>query len=502
MAEISEFIKVSTKIATGGVPKQLFGLGLLITVDATRPAGGADKVKKYSNISEVGDDFGSATDPYEAAQAWFSQDPKPQALYITRWSTATVNTELTAGADNASLGNLQDAAGSLRFLGEDFTGIDTSASADLAAVASTVQAALRGSSNSVLNNVDVVYDSGTSRFKIELSGTAPLATPYMEEAASGNDLSGGLGFQQSQNPVYREGSAAEGIGTCIDVTLRHMPEVPYYLFMDNGCPQVYSDDRSAAELSDRAEAGDFMAFIQETAEGAETANEGATDAAIAFSSQYNRTHTSYSTFADDHKHISAAALYSAQNFDQPGSVITGMGKTLPGQKADPLGSTAIAELFRKRVNIYTNVSGLPTYAEGWNAKAGIWTDARIWIDWLGNEIERSIWNLIRSTSRVPATPYGIAQIRETLAKVMEKGVRNGGIGVGLAVSPTMKAEIRQITGNYDFDGTLINGYLIHIGSLADQTQADRDSRLAPPIKIWAKGSNAIHRANIDLVFEN
>ena len=79
---------------------------------------------------------------------------------------------------------------------------------------------------------------------------------------------------------------------------------------------------------------------------------------------------------------------------------------------------------------------------------------------------------------------------------------NGGIEPGRSLSAIGRADVQAVTGNADFDGVLTSGYIVNIGRVADQAQSDIDARIAPPIKIWAVGSVAIHQANIDLVFQN
>ena len=57
-------------------------------------------------------------------------------------------------------------------------------------------------------------------------------------------------------------------------------------------------------------------------------------------------------------------------------------------------------------------------------------------------------------------------------------------------------------GNPDFGGVLSNGYLVHVLPVAEQPQADREARKAPPVSVWLKGSGAVHFVDISLVFEN
>ena len=506
MSRISNFFRVTTRINTGGVPTQNFGIGLLITTGEELAAGGSGKALKFSDILAVAETFDSGSDPYKAAAAWFSQDPAPKSLYIGRWATTDVATTLESGTPGSVADLRAVTAGSFIVGSAEIDGLSLSTPATYTAIAAAIQVAILAetASDARLVGSTFTYDAAEGKFVLELNGAQDLGNGYFSDAATGTALAALLGMDQASDPVYRVGSDEEGVADCVDTIVELVPDSPYFIMIDGGVPATVSAVDTVDALNDRAEAsgGDLYHVWVEKSAAARVTGDTTSPAYAAFSAQQQRQLMVYSKHEEGLEHVSAAALYSAQNFDQPNTVITGMGKTLPGELASVYTDTEYAELTSKRLNLYLNIGGLPTFVEGWTPKAGVWADARIWLDWIQNELELSLWNLVRSSPKIPATAYGIAQIIETLTTVMDKGVRNGGIGPGLKVSPTLKADIRTTTGNLDFDGVLTKGYLIHVGRLSEQSQTDRDSRLSPPIKIWAKGSSAIHRANVDLIFEN
>ena len=131
-------------------------------------------------------------------------------------------------------------------------------------------------------------------------------------------------------------------------------------------------------------------------------------------------------------------------------------------------------------------------------KPGTWIDVRYWLDWLVNATQVEVFSLLRS-GRVPQTQAGVAAITDVVERICEEGVANGGIAPG-QVSPALVSDIRLATGNQAFDGFLSTGYLVHVGSVASQSQADRDARKSPPVRVWVKGSGAIHFIDIDVTF--
>ena len=90
-------------------------------------------------------------------------------------------TVLTGTGTVASLTTLQGiTSGSVTFLSQTVTGLDFSSDTDLDGVASTLQTALRATSSTDLDNVEVDYDSAASAFVVTLpldsSGVVPTAS--------------------------------------------------------------------------------------------------------------------------------------------------------------------------------------------------------------------------------------------------------------------------------------------------------------------------------------
>ena len=203
--------------------------------------------------------------------------------------------------------------------------------------------------------------------------------------------------------------------------------------------------------------------------------------------------------ASDYKAVSLAARFSAVNFEGVQSLITAKFRRLYGTVPDDLTPTQAAALRERGVNWYSNVGGTPIIQEG--TSFGGWIDVQVFLDWLVTRIRENLFNALRSANRVPQTDDGIAALKEAAEDICAQGVRNGGIAPG-TLAETEANVIRLATGNPDFTGFLSNGYLVHVLPVAEQPQADREARKAPPVSVWLKGSGAVHFLNIGLVFEN
>jgi len=200
----------------------------------------------------------------------------------------------------------------------------------------------------------------------------------------------------------------------------------------------------------------------------------------------------------DHKALSLAARMGAVDYSRPGSITTAKYRSLPGTTPDVLTPAQQDELARKRVNWYSEQHGTAIVSEG-TAFSG-WIDERIWLDQFVNSMRREIFTLLTTSRRIPQTDDGMSALLDGVIGVCEEGVRSGGIAPG-EVSPALAAEIALATGNADFDGVLSAGYLVYAPPIAEQSLADRQSRVSPPISVWVKGSGALHRVNIAILFE-
>ena len=201
----------------------------------------------------------------------------------------------------------------------------------------------------------------------------------------------------------------------------------------------------------------------------------------------------------DYKAVSLAARFGAVNFEGVQSLITAKFRRLYGTVPDDLTPTQAAALRERGVNWYSNVGGTPIIQEG--TSFGGWIDVQVFLDWLVTRIRENLFNALRSANRVPQTDDGIAALKEAAEDICAQGVRNGGIAPG-TLAETEANAIRLATGNPDFTGFLSNGYLVHVLPVAEQPQADREARKAPPVSVWLKGSGAVHFVDIGLVFES
>ena len=157
---------------------------------------------------------------------------------------------------------------------------------------------------------------------------------------------------------------------------------------------------------------------------------------------------------------------------------------------------------RKRINYCerTRNDPTPTYVGSYALRPNIWIEGVYWSFWFEDALRLAGYNYLRRNKRPPQTLAGLRALKTDYDFVCRQGIENGGIQPGGRVTTEVAAEIRETTGNLDFDGILPAGFLIHAGSLTNQSREDHVNRDAPPFRGWAVGTQAIHKSSLRLVF--
>ena len=495
--DIQDIVQVRATLAPGGAVQPEFGRTLLVVTDEDFDPGSQARTQVFSDISEVAETFASDAEAYQAAQVYFSQSPYPRPLVVGRWLGVDRNAKLIGGTPGTMAALQAITSGTMTVQGATVTNPDLSSATSYADVAAAIQTALQASTGTGLATAEVVFDTGPNVFVVTL-GFDSDGEPYdfiaaFADVATGT-LASELGLDAASGAEIVAGHNGEYISDAMDAIAAE-DNSWYFVAADS----EVIDTESAVSVAQWIEARPNMLALDTVEFGAVTPNESTSVAARLAALGLDRTFMVWSG-TGDHKALSMAARLSSVRFDGQNTLITTKFKSLPGTRPDLLNSAQQQELGRKRVNYYTRFGPDAIFAEGWMLRRGTWIDVRFWLDWIVNAIQTEVYNLLRQhPTRVPQTSVGLASIEATIERVCEAGRRNGGIAPG-RVSEAVANDIRLATGNPDFSGELTQGYLVSVGSIAEQSQADRDARHSPPARVWLKGSGAIHFADINLVF--
>ena len=398
--------------------------------------------------------------------------------------------DITAGVDGIGAGSLTWHGSSISV---DFTGADSYD--DVASTLQTALRAVRAAARADLRSATVEFDP-VGFFRVRLGFDSTIGDPYAINGFMADDTqqpASALGLDSISGGDIVQGQASEPIEDAMDA-ISGLDDGWYFVTVDSSI----TTGADLLSLSRWVQAKAHMLALDVVDEGVLTPNESTSLAAQLSALEQQRTFLVWSRTRDG-KALSLAGRLSSVNFDGQNALITPKFKSLPGTTSDIVTTAQKEELDRKWVGYYTRFGPDAIFAEGWT-QAGDWIDVRYWLDWITKAIQTEVYNLLRQhPTRVPQTAEGLASIEAAIERVCEAGRRNGGIAPG-RVSEAVANDIRLAINNPDFDGFLTRGYLVVVGSIADQLEQDRNARKAPPARVWITGSGAMHSATIILTF--
>ena len=398
--------------------------------------------------------------------------------------------DITGGVDGIGAGSLTWHGSSISV---DFTGADSYD--DVASTLQTALRAVRAAARADLRSVTVEFDP-VGFFRVRLGFDSTSGDPYAINGFMADDAqepASALGLDSTSGGGIVQGQASEPIEDAMDA-ISGLDDGWYFVTVDSSI----TTGADLLSLSRWVQAKTHMLALDVVDEGVLTPNESTSLAAQLSALEQQRTFLVWSRTRDN-KALSLAGRLSSVNFDGEDTLITPKFKSLPRTVSDIVTTAQKKELDRKWVGYYTRFGPDAIFAEGWT-QAGDWIDVRYWLDWITKAMQTEVYNLLRQhPTRVPQTAEGLASIEAAIERVCEAGRRNGGIAPG-RVSETVANDIRLAINNPDFDGFLTRGYLVVVGSIADQLEQDRNARKAPPARVWITGSGAMHSATIILTF--
>ena len=159
-------------------------------------------------------------------------------------------------------------------------------------------------------------------------------------------------------------------------------------------------------------------------------------------------------------------------------------KQIVGVLVDPLSEAQVSDAKAVFGNVYINRGATYDWFEDGTMADGTWFDEMINLDMLANYVQLSVCDLLNKTVKVPQTEAGVLQIINAFIPDLEMAVRTGFAAPGIWTAPGFLT-LQQ-------GDAIEKGYLVLSEAINDQSPADREARLAPPIYIALKLAGAIH----------
>jgi len=174
---VSDIVNVTVTISPLAAPRRNFGIPLF--VGSSDIIDVYERIRQYSTIGQVTDDFGTTLDEYKAAEKFFSQDPRPSLCYIGRWaqtaSKGTLHGALLTPSQQVLANFTAITSGAMSTYIDSIpltvSGLNFASAININGVASTLQTAL----DALSTGATVVWDSALGRFNVK-SGTTGVAS--------------------------------------------------------------------------------------------------------------------------------------------------------------------------------------------------------------------------------------------------------------------------------------------------------------------------------------
>lgn len=178
---VSNVVNVDVIMSPVAATGRNFGALLILGTSTVIPV--TERIRQYSAIEDIGDDFGVDSPEYEAATIFFSQSPKPTLVYIGRWAKT-----LAEGEEGTVETLLQAVNASLQYT--NWYGLAIADSADLVeADVISVAAAIEASSLSRIlavtsDDVNVLVSGNTDNIGYKLKAAGYSRTFWQYSSSS------------------------------------------------------------------------------------------------------------------------------------------------------------------------------------------------------------------------------------------------------------------------------------------------------------------------------
>ncbi len=178
---------------------------------------------------------------------------------------------------------------------------------------------------------------------------------------------------------------------------------------------------------------------------------------------------------DPYKHIAMAVRFLSYDAGSE----TWVNKSLASVSTSNFTDTEIDTIDKDPASYYIQV-GDTGLVQGGKVRAGEWIDVIRFRDWLKNDMQLRILNLLVKRPKVPYTDKGIGLVRNQMIASLKEGTRRGGIA----------------EDQYNSDDELIPGFTTSVPLAADLSDTQRKSRILEDCTFSAILAGAIHVVNV------
>jgi Protein of unknown function (DUF3383) len=483
---INRLVRTSINLAPLAAARR--GFGVLLICGDSDVIDAVERVRTYTGLDSVADDFGTTAPEYLAAQLYFGQTPRPSTLMIGRWlRTASVGflrgATLTTGEQAmANFTGITDGGFQIDIDGVtvDLSGnLDFSAETNLNGVASIIDTELGAAGSCVWTGSRFEIKSATTGVLSEvdfavapLSGTNVITLLKLSSALALTPIPGFAAEEPVDCIETMDDVSGVWFGVMFAALAANMPDTDQ-IVAAAGLVEGLTLDRiyGVTETDTRILDSSFTTDIASTLEPL----------------NYKRTFVQYSA------NLYAVASFFGRafsvNFSANKSTITMMYKVEPGVAAETITESQAQTLKAKRANVFVNYQNDTAIIQYGVMSGDAYFDEVHGLSWLKDAIQTSVYNVLyQGKTKIPQTDAGVNQLVNAVSKACDEGVFNGLIAQGQWNADGFG---QLATGDY-----LTSGYYIYTQPIALQDQSIREQRISPPIQVAIKLAGAIHEVDV------
>lgn len=498
MAKISNIVNVTLLPEGEAAARDNMNVVAIMTSQQTGPLNTANRYELYTDVASVAADFGTDSQMYSHATAFFGTNPNPinadGVLVAGYWRGASEDVAATAATLTGAqltevtvvdqMQAISDGSASITIDGAAvvLSALDFRAVTSLADIVTVIDTALGASGSAEVVNNAVVITSPTT-------GVLSLME-FAVAHTTGTFIGTILGLAEGTGAVTVQGAAADTLTAETQVAavtaLKALVNFKGVTFIDE------DTDANRALMAAWAQANSVLVY--EVFSGATYLTLDA-DTNVVWANKlsgYTNYRMLYSAAGNRRMATSYMARAHTVNFNAERSALTMHLKTL-SVTAEDYSQTDIAAAKAVGLDIYTTVK---------NTACILTSGANDFVDNVYNliafvdAVQTDMFNLLKLTAtKIPQTKRGVNQLIDQGEKTTRGFVRAGVFAPGTWSSPDYFGDRETFERNVEE-----NGFYWLAGSLADQPQADRTARKSPVLQAAVKNAGAIHSTDIIINF--
>lgn len=439
---LSEHVTLTLTNGTVGVARAGFGVPLILSVNAAW----SERVRTYTDIEGVGEDFDTDSPEYLAANELFSQEPHPETIKIGRAvGKPTQRYKITV----STVENLH--VYKLLVKGPDLTETTVTYTADASATDGEIIIGLVAALDAVLAD-----DGVTPQSVYTPAGTTSPASVTADTAGAWFSI-------ESLEPTYlkiEQDHAEPATTLATDLTaIRAEDDTWYALYTLYNSDDYVKKAAAAIEPLTKIYAADLN-----NSESATLADGGGDTGDDLQTLNYDRTFTTYSPSPAS---MAGAAWLGTRLCIEPGAATWKFAQP-NALAAVNLTDTQATNLVNKNINFLQTTSGIDSFREG-KMVGGEFIDKIRDLDWLRDDLTKAVYGVLVSNLKIAYTAAGIAQIEAAIRGSLQRAYERGII---------------------DSDFT------VTVPKISATSDSDRALRLLTGVKFSCRMQGAVHKVNI------